>query len=1077
VALVSIILVICDPTSARIAMARLVNPFGDVPWPQVHHLAVRHPVERIARGQTFEVEVVEADGGELPGDVRIQYRFENPDGSATEESEAMRFAAGAMVARRENVLRSFSFRAEGGDDRSMPWQRVEVVDPPAIETLRARLIPPAYTGWPPEDVEGNFRASVGTQVALSARATKPLASAVLVLDGGREFPAELSEDGLAVSVPLKAGFVVEKSGFYTFRLADREGMTGGDTARWEVRAVEDSPPAVNLEQPRSNLFVTPQAVVPIRIAVVEDRAIWRIDLEYESPNPPADEGWRKADDAKPDAKAPPPTTKAEKPATEAAWQRIECYVGPERPAPPSGGGPAAFAPPETRTVEHGWELESLGLRPGMRVSFRATATDYRPQTGKSEPRQLSIITPEELAERIAARQAAILAELMRILEMQRQTRGQVGQVESRATTVALAQQDLDFLRGAELNQRRVTQTLTAPGDGIPAHLNGLLAELANNRIDSPEIVRRMEKLLAEIDRLRREELAAIGQELTGTIKGIEIRLDAEAKGAKPSPSPDAAAGKSLAAVRGHQDRVIESLEQMLDELGRWNSFRQFHRDVNQLLREQEELSRQTADLGRRTLTKELKDLATQDQADLALRSRDQADFARRLERIQQGMEQAVAKIRESDPVAAQTVADALARSKELDVAGTMRTAAGQVERNQMGQAVAGQRQVERGLREILDLLSGRKEQELTGLIKKLKQAETDLADLARREVELKKQFEQGANPAELRRAADEQQKLQQETERKARELQQLNAQQAAQAAGQASQKMGEAGKSGQQGEGKKAGQQAEEARKNLEQARRDVAQQRQEEEARLATEKLARIQEAIQSLHARQQKALEETRRLADLQRSGPLTPGQEASLGQLAREERMLETETTNQGERLGEADVFKLALSAAAQEMGRSASLLDRGQTGEPTQRAEEAALARLALLLEALKPEPPEEKPEEKKPAGGPQGKKGSKPPGNPGGIPSLAQVKLLKLMQVDVNRRTAALEASLSGGKITAADARREGQELSAEQTRLAQLLMSLIPPADDPQEPDGMPQEELEGKPGEGEKPSNEEPKA
>ena len=47
----------------------------------------------------------------------------------------MRLVDGAMIARRENVLRPFSYRVEGGDDQSMPWLDVEVVEPPAVESL------------------------------------------------------------------------------------------------------------------------------------------------------------------------------------------------------------------------------------------------------------------------------------------------------------------------------------------------------------------------------------------------------------------------------------------------------------------------------------------------------------------------------------------------------------------------------------------------------------------------------------------------------------------------------------------------------------------------------------------------------------------------------------------------------------------------------------------------------------------------------------------------------------------------------------------------------------------------------
>ena len=108
------------PPASRIAVARLVNPLGKTAWPRTTHLMVRRPVERVARGRAFEIEVVDAQEARLPPEVRIHYRFAGPDGAAVEETERMRYADGTMVARRENVLRPFSYRVEGGDDQSMP---------------------------------------------------------------------------------------------------------------------------------------------------------------------------------------------------------------------------------------------------------------------------------------------------------------------------------------------------------------------------------------------------------------------------------------------------------------------------------------------------------------------------------------------------------------------------------------------------------------------------------------------------------------------------------------------------------------------------------------------------------------------------------------------------------------------------------------------------------------------------------------------------------------------------------------------------------------------------------------------
>ena len=86
-----------DLTNSQIAVARLANPFGDIAWPRTTHLNVRRPQDRVARGQAFQVEVVDAEG-KLPAEVRIHYRIQGIDENIVEESGPMLFSDGAMIA-------------------------------------------------------------------------------------------------------------------------------------------------------------------------------------------------------------------------------------------------------------------------------------------------------------------------------------------------------------------------------------------------------------------------------------------------------------------------------------------------------------------------------------------------------------------------------------------------------------------------------------------------------------------------------------------------------------------------------------------------------------------------------------------------------------------------------------------------------------------------------------------------------------------------------------------------------------------------------------------------------------------
>ena len=115
---------------------------------------------------------------------------------------------------------------------------------------------------------------------ITGKATKPLASATSALKAAARFPPNSADDG-CVHVGFAApSSSIEKSGAYWFDLTDREGLHGGSDDRWEILAVPDAPPAVHIEKPNADLFVTPQAVVPIRVSAKDDLALRDVALVF-----------------------------------------------------------------------------------------------------------------------------------------------------------------------------------------------------------------------------------------------------------------------------------------------------------------------------------------------------------------------------------------------------------------------------------------------------------------------------------------------------------------------------------------------------------------------------------------------------------------------------------------------------------------------------------------------------------------------------------------------------------------------------------------------------------------------------
>jgi len=1039
-------LVLVSPADARIALTRLTNPLSDAAWPPKNDLAFTHRIDRVAFGQPFEVELKDRTGN-LPDVVKIHYRSEADDGATKVETETMQRIGDLMVARKERVARPFDYRAEGGDDHKMAWIHVDVVQPPRVDSLAITLHPPAYTGWPVQPGERRIVAIRGTGVELAGRSNKPIESAVLHVPGGQGFAAVISSDGLGFSIPPKPAeiinksatvselrpahqlFIVDRSGPYWFELHDREGLVGGESDKWNVQAIVDQPPSVSFTQPAANLLVTPAATVNIKVAAKDDLALAYVELRY---------------------------TRSDRTDLGEVAINPSLYEGPDHfpivTAPVLPGS----TPADSRTLDFAWQLGPLTLKPGTTLLLTAAANDYARQKTTGSPRRISIITPEEFEDHLTARESVILNELARLLKLEQSSRQETAALETQLANLGhLAKADLDQLRAEELNQRQVRRGLVSPAEGVRASVVALLEELASNHIDNPALVRRMQGIADGLTRLDQNELPSAEQSLTAALKAAEDTPE--------SASLPPAACQSIADAGRQQDAIASALEAMLGDLAEWNSFRGLARQLAEIRRDQADLEKSTKEIGGATLTNDIHDLSPQQQADLKKLGDRQVDLARQLDKVTQRMEQVGGQLAKAEPLSAQSLSDALDIARRQSPGGQMRDAADNVAQNRIGQALGQEASAGAVLDEMLDILANRHDQELSRLVAKLREAETQLAGLRKEEDGLRKRLKELAaasgsktgdpnaaaeRKAELQRLARQQHDLQEQAQHLVRQLQRLQAQRAADAMAQAAGEMNRSGQSAEKGDAADADSNAAAAQKDLDDAQRELAAARQKAEADLARQQLARLEDSLKGLVEIQQRNLKDSSDLETTRKkNGELTRGQAQSVLDVGHQQQSLSTDCEQLAAKLVGADAFQDELHSAASGMTRAAErLLDR-DTGAETQQIEQDALQRLQDLIEAMKQGAP--------PANQQAGSK-SGPNGGGGksdkNIRSLAEVRLIRLMQDDLNRRTHRLDEAIGPGRAPTDAQRREFANLTEEQGRLAELMMKLAGDASDESPP-------------------------
>jgi hypothetical protein len=237
------------------------------------------------------------------------------------------------------------------------------------------------------------------------------------------------------------------------------------------------------------------------------------------------------------------------------------------------------------------------------------------------------------------------------------------------------------------------------------------------------------------------------------------------------------------------------------------------------------------------------------------------------------------------------------------------------------------------------------------------------------------------------------------------------------------------------------------AERKLAQAAQQLAQQRQQAEDDLQLEIVRRFQSELGEMVKRQQTVVKNTARLDTSRRpQTSLSPEQEKSVIDFANQEQQLADLAKQHGELMFGLGAVRVGLEEAERRLLAAAKLLVQKQTGQPTQEAEQRALARLEAMLQtfAQTANDAAKKPDANNPPPPAPANNQAQPQRRP--TFELLEVKMLRMLQADLNERTAQHEksaAEAAGNQAAQASLAQEARELADEQGRLAELVQKML----------------------------------
>lgn len=654
-------------------------------------------------------------------------------------------------------------------------------------------------------------------------------------------------------------------------------------------------------------------------------------------------------------------------------------------------------------------------------------------------------TQQEIRERVGNEKEGVRADVRRILDSLKQNGMEKTAAQERMKDVArdldrLAENELQQIEPRLTNARQLAEMLeekareerrtALEGRAKEAEQEAKNAEKSadDREREARQAENRAKQGSTEADKLRQLQDAKRQRERAEELRqrARELRQQAERdrQDAKQELDPTLPR-KTLSEARKGQEEVEKTLNDLLTRrLEPWTSSHEIKGEANRLLEEQKRLQDDVEKLAKEIEAgKSPKDLTPPQKTELDNLKDAQKKVEERTGQLMEKMDRVAAQREEKDPETARELRDALKEAKEDNIPAKMREAHEDIGQNRLNEAQTKQQDSIRDLKKLVKNLEDRREAELDRLSKKLREKEKELDDLVKEQEELRKKVKEAGKigdkaqrEEELKRLARRQEELRKKTEEMVRQLTRMRAPRAGNALSRAGQQMEGAGQQmegGQQGEDEQ-----EETLERLHEAQRELQRARKEAEEELGREQIIRLADLIRPLKERQEALSAETMRFQEnIQRLGQWPRPLRGDFLRKRNAQKGLGEETAELAEkRLSKAPVFARLMRRASEAMTAASermATVAKDKVGPKelpdadTARLQQLAQRRLSQIVDALK-EAAEKMDQAKGGGGGGQGGEGGEGAGTGGppsdGIPPLAQLKLLRDLQKDINERT-------------------------------------------------------------------------
>jgi hypothetical protein len=577
------------------------------------------------------------------------------------------------------IKQSMDYYAEASGVESEKYT-IKVIDRPLVKNLRLRLTYPSYTNIPTKDLDdnvGDVTALLGTTIDVDVRSNKEAARASIIFNDGTEVPMKIA--GLSASTRL----ALSKDRSYHIRLADEKGVENSNPIEYQLKAVRDEDPTVNIVSPGRDMDLTDDRRLPLLLRLHDDFGFTRLRLGYKLVH-----------------------SRYEQPAEEYSFLNVPF----EKLRSTSSAAAADI------DVPYLWELKSLNLATEDVVSYFAEVYDNDavsgPKVGRSQTYTIRVPSLDEIFADVEKSHNETAGELKESAETAKELRKQLDEVN----------QDLKKSRD-QLNweKQKKSEELLKKYDQLQKNiqetnrkLDEVIQQMEKNRLVSPETIEKYLELQKLIEQINSPELQEAMKKLQEALRNLDPEQMREA----------------LQKFTFSEEQFRQSLERTLSLLKRIQIEQKLQEALKrtaELLQKQQELKSQTQQTSpsdrekRQELSRKQndarKDLDALDKAlselekrmqefpeEMPLEELNQAREDLAKQQVGQKMEQSSQELQSGEMQSAET--------KQQEVASSLEQLLKQLQQTQQAMYQKQQQQITRDLKKMMqNLLELSKEQE------------------------------------------------------------------------------------------------------------------------------------------------------------------------------------------------------------------------------------------------------------------------------------------------------------------------------------------------------------------------------